>query len=78
MKGTSISNTNNIQKLNQSQIDQSQELVGYMMEIIDGMFLERSAQSIVLEIRKVLTLYDENGNRNDLNIEDMKNLSWLY
>lgn len=45
-------------KLTQEEIKDSQELVGYLMEIIDNGFLEKSPNLIVLEIRRILSLYD--------------------
>lgn len=63
--------------LTHKEINDSQELVWYMMEIIDSWFLEKKPTKIVLEIRKVLTLYDEDGERNDLDYNELKNLSWL-
>jgi len=47
-------------ELTSKELADSQELTSMLMEIIDFGFLEKSPNILVLEIRKILTLYDDN------------------
>jgi hypothetical protein len=49
-----------VMELTSKELADSQELTSMLMEIIDFGFLEKSPNILVLEIRKILTLYDDN------------------
>lgn len=50
-------------ELTAEEIKDSQELVGALMDIINNWFLEKSPNIIVLEIRRILTMYDAEWHR---------------
>lgn len=58
-----MKNQRNIQvnqntSLTEQELKDSQELVSMLMDIIDNHFLESKPMQIVLELRRVLSLYD--------------------
>lgn len=63
-----MKNQRNIQvnqntSLTEQELKDSQELVSMLMDIIDNHFLESKPMQIVLELRRVLSLYDSEWNK---------------
>ena len=53
--------------LTDSQVKDSQELVSWVMKVIDEWFLEKKSSQLVLELRKALSSYDQEWEKDDFN-----------
>lgn len=54
-----------IAKQNTIALEEDRRLVAAIMAVIDDGFLEKPYQTLVLEVRRVLSDYDENGMRRE-------------